>query len=61
MYNMSEILKLENEGLAVEFEVIPAVSETDIKQSGYDIDAAIKDIDNCLTSQIKKSKLLIPK
>lgn len=31
MYNMSEILKLENEGLAVEFEVIPAVSETDIK------------------------------
>lgn len=48
MYNMSEILKLENEGLAVEFEVIPAVSETDIKQSGYDIDAAIKDIDNCL-------------
>ena len=57
MYNMSEILKLENEGLAVEFEVIPAVSETDIKQSGNDIDAAII----VLTSQIKKSKLLIPK
>lgn len=53
---MSEILKLENEGLAVEFEVIPAVSETDIKQSGYDIDAAIKDIDNCLNITNKKNR-----
>ena len=58
MYNMSEILKLENEGLAVEFEVIPAVSETDIKQSGYDIDAAIKDIDNCLNITNKKIEAL---
>ena len=55
---MSEILKLENEGLAVEFEVIPAVSETDIKQSGYDIDAAIKDIDNCLNITNKKIEAL---
>ena len=33
MYNMSEILKLENEGLAVEFEVIPAVSETTLSRA----------------------------
>lgn len=55
---MSEVLKLENEGLAVEFEVIPAVSENDIKQSGNDIDAAIKNIDNCLNITNKKIEAL---